>query len=78
MNVDPKWYIETGERLARIEALLTSHTLQNPCDSCENIGSIIRMRQNLRLINWVGGLITAGALYKVGQWLVDKMTLPFN
>jgi hypothetical protein len=73
-----EWYVNTGERLARIETMLANIANRKPCEDCQNVGTIANMKQNLRIINWVGGAITIGALAQVGKWILEKISLPFQ
>lgn len=58
-----------GERLARIETILARLEQRRPCEDCQNVGSIIKMKHNLRIINWVGTILSSAALIEAARRL---------
>lgn len=76
--MNENWYIETGERIAKIETILVRMEARKPCEDCKNVVPLANIKLNLRIINWVGSVLTASALYKLGQWLFDKVITPYQ
>ena len=85
-TIDTQWFIDNGERLARIEALLSSvngerlakiETLlssvegRKPCYACQNVGTLAKMKQNLLVVNWIGATFVGGALIAGAKWVID-------
>lgn len=74
-----QWFIENGERLARIETALDTISRRKPCEECQNVGTLAHMRLNLRVINWIGASVVGVGLASIAKWLIDRLvTHPFQ
>jgi hypothetical protein len=67
-----KLCMENGERLARIETLLKEMHDKKPCSDCKNEERLsegetnfARMKQNLRIINWIGTIAGGSVILKI-------------
>lgn len=67
---DIKLCMDNGERLARIEAIVSRLEARKPCNDCQNIGHILTMRQNLRIINWFAIVAGGAGLVKFAHWIL--------
>jgi hypothetical protein len=73
VDFDIKLCMDNGERLARIEAIVSRIENRKPCMDCQNVGSIITMKQNLKIINWFAIVLGGAGLVQLSRWILNMV-----
>ena len=68
---DIRLCMENGERLARIETMVSRIDNRKPCEDCKNVGAFVGMKQNLRIINWFAATAGAGGIGLAVKWIAS-------
>lgn len=60
---------EILQRVAAMEALLKAHAERPACEGCALKTEVVKHKQNLKFVNWIGSLGIAAGVAAFVRWL---------